>query len=201
MRRAVFLGALVAILALVSAPVSAQTSTTPTLGQPQAWRVNATVGPSFGTLGTAPAALAAASYEMGNGVSITGEAGTFRGKPILRDIPAISGPDVDPDDRVNAFHYNVNLTYEVPERAGFSPYVTAGVGAFNTSMVDTPVPGAGPFATYDRFTRAATNVGGGLGYRINRWLGVRADYRLFSLADNDGEHLSRFTTGVSLHLP
>lgn len=200
MRRAVFLGALVTVLALASAPVSAQTSSTAILSRPEVWRLDATVGPSFGTLGTAPAALATASFDMGHGVSIAGEAGTFRGKPLVRKSVG-SAPGIDPDDRANAFHYNVNLTYRVPERAGFSPYVTAGVGAFNTEMVDVPTPGVGPFATYDRFTRAATNVGGGLGYRINDWIGVRADYRLFTINDNDADHLNRFTAGVSLHLP
>ena len=202
MRRVVYFGALVTILALSAAPVSAQTASMPGVQEPRPWHLNATIGPSFGTTGTAAAATASAGYELGNGWSLVGEAGTFRGKPLeLRSvIPGASGPAVDENQRTNAFHYNANIYYRAPQRANLLPYLTAGVGAFNTSMVDVPIAGLGAVASLDRVTHAASNVGGGLTYRLNDWLGLSADYRLFVFNTNDARRVNRFTTGVSVLL-
>ena len=202
MRRVVYSSALVTILALFAAPVSAQTSQMPGIGDDRPWHLDATIGPSFGTTGTAAAALASAGYELGRGWSIVGEAGTFRGRPLeLRSVvPGASGPAVDDSQRTNAFHYNVNMQYLVPERGGLRPYLTAGFGAFNTSMVDERIPGLGNTAALDRVTHAASNAGAGLTYRVNDWLGLNADYRLFVFNTNDARRLNRFTTGVSFLL-
>ncbi|MFO7301510.1 MAG: outer membrane beta-barrel protein [Acidobacteriota bacterium] len=201
MRRAAVLGALVTILALPASQVSAQTAT-PGVDHVRPWHVNATIGPSFGTVGTAPTTMASAGYELGNGWSLVGEAGTFRGKPLEFEtvIPGATGPAVDDSQRANAFHYNVNVYYQVPERARLLPYLTAGVGAFNTMMVDEPIPGLGSIATLDRVTHAASNLGGGLTYRLSDWLGLTADYRLFVFNTNEAQRVNRFTTGVSILL-
>lgn len=204
MRRVVYLGALVTTMALLSAPVSAQTADTTQVmpAEPEArpWHVNALVGPSFGSLGTAPTSAASAGFELGNGWSIVGEAGTFRGKPIEGPavVPGLAPPAVDDDARATSYHYNANIMYRAPERVRLMPYVTAGVGAFRGTMLTAAAPGPSGLDRLDRNTHSVSNVGAGLTWRINDWLGASADYRTFVFNTNGAPRVDRFTTGISL---
>jgi opacity protein-like surface antigen len=204
MRRVVFTAALVTITALPVAPVSAQTTESmPARSGPDTWHVNALVGPSFGTLGTAPSSSASAGYELGAGWSLVGEAGTFRGEPIQKAalVPAITPlPALNTDEKANAYHFNANVRYTAPERNRFMPYVTAGVGAFRSAMFTPGTSGLSGVSGYGRETHSATNFGGGLTYRVNRWLGASADYRMFVFNINEAPRVNRFTAGVSILL-
>ena len=51
-----------------------------------------------------------------------------------------------------------------------------------------------------RQTHSATNFGAGLTYRVNRWLGAGADYRMFVFNTNEAPRVNRFTTGLSINL-
>lgn len=53
---------------------------------------------------------------------------------------------------------------------------------------------------YSRETHSATNFGGGLTYRVSRWLGASADYRMFVFNINEAPRVNRFTAGVSILL-
>jgi opacity protein-like surface antigen len=204
MRRVVYIAALVTITALSAAPVSAQSlESMPGRSGPGTWHVNAVVGPSFGTLGTAPSSAASASYELGAGWSLEGEAGTFRGDPIEKAslVPSATPlPALTTDEKANAYHFNANIRYTAPERNRFMPYVTAGVGTFRTTMFTPGTTGLSGLSGYGRETHSATNFGAGLTYRVNRWLGASADYRMFVFNINEAPRVNRFTTGVSILL-
>ena len=200
MRRVVYFGALVTSL-VFTAPVSAQNapSSLSSTGQ-HPWQINATIGPSFGTLGTAPATSAAARYAITDRWSLAGEAGMFRGTPVERPVlaTATTPSTLNSNDRSNAYHFNANLYYRAPELGRLMPYATAGVGVFRTAM--QPAEGrhsSAPFAL-TRETHAASNFGAGLTYRLNDWLGASADYRMFVLNMNGSPTVNRFTTGVSI---
>lgn len=200
MRRVVYFGALVTTVALFAAPVSAQTLNIPSSDREGAWHVNATLGPSFGTLGTTPSAATSAGYDLGRGWSFVGEIGTFRNAPL--DNATTIAPPVSPtapasDVKVNAYHTNFNVHYRLPEARRLSPYVTAGVGAF---MAATPAEWALGLntPTFEHKTHAAMNLGAGVNYRLNRWLGISADYRHFMFNTNQAQRVNRFTTGLSV---
>ena len=78
------------------------------------------------------------------------------------------------------------------------PYATAGVGTFTGSTVANADVSNSRVVQYDRETNLATNLGAGATYRLNRWLGVNADYRHFIVNTPTTEHVNRFTTGISL---
>jgi hypothetical protein len=50
-------------------------------------------------------------------------------------------------------------------------------------------------------TDLATNVGAGVNYQINRWVGVGADYRTFFVhRDESTPRVHQFLTGLTLSL-
>jgi hypothetical protein len=52
-----------------------------------------------------------------------------------------------------------------------------------------------------RVTDIATNLGAGLTYQLNKWVGLTADYRTFFVhRSDDTPHVNRFTTGLTLSL-
>lgn len=52
-----------------------------------------------------------------------------------------------------------------------------------------------------RITDFATNVGAGVRYQLNDWIGVTADYRTFFIhRETDTLHVNRFTTGLTFSL-
>jgi opacity protein-like surface antigen len=99
---------------------------------------------------------------------------------------------------VNGYHYNANLRVSPVAWGALTPYATGGIGAFTGSTVTKYDVGSARQGTYRSDTHLATNVGGGLSYRLNRWFGVNADYRHFFVDAGAIQHVNRFTTGVSL---
>jgi opacity protein-like surface antigen len=204
MRRVVCLAA-AAACALAAAPVWAQTPSTssPEVSSSSSpssastpWFVDALVGPSFGTNTTA-VGRAAAGFHFSPNLSMIGEFGTFQADR-LDNASAIATPNgVAPDSKGTAYHVNANMVYQLPERARFIPYATGGVGFLTAPTIESL--DAGPFADapYGRETHAAFNLGGGVAYRIDRWLGVGADYRYYVLASEQAPHMNRFTAGLT----
>lgn len=196
MRPVVFVSVLVAACAIVAAPAAAQS------GQDQ-WTLNAQLGPAFGTFGTTPNFDVKAGYTFFETLNLFGE---FGGLPhaafsnAASIAPAANVPLVvaDPKIHVNGYHYNANAMVTPMTWDRFAPYLTGGVGAFTGSTVATYNVGSGAQRRYQSTTNFATNIGGGISYRANRWLGVNVDYRHFIVNADATEHVNRFTTGISL---
>lgn len=188
--------ALLVALAL-SSPVSAQTSDS-------RLTVNAAVGPSFANLGTTFSTTAGIDYRLNDRTTLVGEFGLLPHAPFRESTkvapPAPEGFGSTP--HVNAYHWNGNVRTQPWERGGFEPYVTAGIGAFAAdTVVRRSAIGPGLADNHRRITDFATNVGAGVLYRINDWVGVSADYRTFFIhRQNDAPHVNRFTTGLRFSL-
>jgi opacity protein-like surface antigen len=201
MRTFVSLFVFCAAIALVAAPAAAQTADSP-------WMLTAQVGPAFGTFGTTPNVDAKAGYRMSDTVTIAGEFGVLSHAPFEKAAsiaPVVRGSGIFDASKthVNGYHYNANLFVTPATWGRMTPYVTGGVGAFTGSTMTRF--GSGPVSQrrYDSTTSFATNVGTGISYRANRWLGLNADYRHFFVNANafsSLEHVNRFTTGLSLFL-
>lgn len=79
---------------------------------------------------------------------------------------------------------------------------SAGVGVFNADGLVRNVT-AGPLTVEERrrLSDIATNVGAGVLYRFNDWLGLTADYRSFFVhRDSQTPQVNRFTTGLAVTL-
>jgi opacity protein-like surface antigen len=163
---------------------------------------NASIGPSFANLGTTFSTRAELDVEMTDRVSLVGEFGILPRAPFAdatEIAPPMGGADVR---RVNAYHLNGNVLFRPFEVRQVSPYVTAGVGTFTADAVGATQTVNG-ISVHDRrrVTDFATNVGAGLNYRVNEWVGLNADYRTFFVhRDADDPRVHRFTTGISLFL-
>lgn len=195
MRRTALVVALVAALAIFAAPASAQSQ--------EGWFLHAGVGPAFGTLGSVPAIDGSGGYRFNKYVSLTGEFGALPHAPF--DKADAIAPPVSPlvptaDLRVNGYHANGNVTIQPGIWERVEPYATAGFGSFTGSTVAAADVGPTEFRQYQHDTHFASNVGGGLTVRLNRWFGVNADYRHFFVNADDVEHVNRFTTGIKLFL-
>ena len=188
--------ALLIALAL-SVPVSAQT-----LGDRMS--LNAAVGPSFANLGTTWAATAGLNFDLSDRAAVIGEFGALPHAPFKNDLDVTSPLAVGglSASRVNAYHWNGNLKFKPFESGRFAPYVTAGVGAFQTdALVRDAAIGSITVEDRRRVTDLATNVGAGFLYRLNDWMGVTADYRSFFVhRDNSTPNVNRFTAGLALTL-
>jgi hypothetical protein len=187
---------LLAACAFVAAPAAAQ-------NVQDRWMLNAQVGPSFGTFGTTPNFDAAGGYKFNEKFSVVGEFGALSHAPFDKATtiaPAVSAPGIFTDSKihVNGYHYNANLMVTPLNWGGITPYATGGFGAFTGSTVAKYNVGPVWQHKYGSATNLATNVGGGLSYRMNRWFGVTADYRHFFVDADAIEHVNRFTTGISL---
>jgi outer membrane protein W len=179
----------------ISTGVSAQTSH-------DRLSLNASVGPSFANVGTTVSATADLTVALNDRVAVVGEFGMLPHAPF-RDALEIAPPVSDGEARrLNAYHWNGNLKVQPFTVAGFSPYVTAGVGSFTADAIsDTSRVGGLAIQDHRRVSDLATNVGAGVLYRINDWVGVGADYRTFFVQrDGSDPRVHRFTAGLSLSL-
>ena len=193
MRRAAIVVALLAALAIFAPTASAQVQ--------DGWFMNAGVGPAFGTLGSVPAVDGTGGYRFNEHVSVAGEFGLLPHAPF--DKAGMIAPSLSPlvpaaDLRVNGYHANGNVTIQPGLWGRVEPYATVGIGTFTGSTVAAANVGPTEFRQYQRDTHFASNLGAGLTYRFNRWLGANADYRHFIVNATDREHVNRFATGVKV---
>jgi opacity protein-like surface antigen len=181
----------------VSTPVAAQTDT---------GRVSfdALVGPSMANTGTTFSTVGAVDFKLSDRISFVGEGGIMP-RAAFRDAaeiaPAAGFGDAD-QLRVNTYHWNGNVRVRPFTFADTTPYVTAGLGSFSADTVGRSRQVDGLWIEdRRRATDFATNLGAGLHYRVNDWLGVGADYRTFFVhRDKATPTVQRFTTGISLFL-
>jgi opacity protein-like surface antigen len=166
--------------------------------------VNAAVGPSFANLGTTFSTIAGLDYRLNDRTTFVGEFGLLPHAPFSQAgaIAPAAPEGFNPSPHVNAYHWNGNLRVGAFERGRFEPYVTAGMGAFAADTVISR-SGLGPAVadTHRRVTDFSTNIGAGLLYRLNDWLGVTADYRTFFVhRDDDTPAVNRLTAGLKFSL-
>jgi hypothetical protein len=164
--------------------------------------LNAAVGPSFANVGTTVSTMADLNVKLNDHAALVGEFGIIPRAPF-RDASEIAAPvAVSSDARVNAYHWNGNVKVRPFQVGALAPYVTGGIGSFMSDTVVSDVM-VGPTRFEDRRTAAnlATNVGAGVNYHINRWVGVGADYRTFFVhRDESTPRVNRFTTGLTFSL-
>ena len=189
---------LLAACAIFAAPAAAQSTE-------DRWMVSAQVGPAFGTFGTTPTFDAKAGYRVTDRISVIGEVGELSHAPFDKaaDLaPAVTPPREFSDSkmRVDGYHYNANLMVSPWRWGRIEPYATVGLGAFTGSTRAKFNVGPVWLHRYESDTNLATNVGGGISYRVNRWLGVNGDYRHFIVDANPNSHINRFTTGISVFI-
>jgi opacity protein-like surface antigen len=166
--------------------------------------LNAAVGPSFATVGTTFSTIAGVDYELNDHATLVGEFGVLPHARLSKasEIAPAAPDGVGVTPHLNAYHWNGNLKVRPLELGRLQPYVTAGIGSF---AADTPVerssirPSLGD--TRRRVSDFATNLGGGVSYRFNDWVGVTADYRTFFVyKEDDTPRVNRFTTGFVFSL-
>ncbi len=165
---------------------------------------NAAVGPSFANVGTTFSTTAGLDIKLNDRATIVGEFGLLPHAPF-RDASEIApaAPAAGPDSpRVNAYHWNGNLKLRPFTVGRLDPYVTGGIGSFTAdTVVNDQVIGTTRFEDHRRATDFATNVGAGIGYRFNDWVGIGADYRTFFVhRDDDTPKVNRFAAGLTLSL-
>ena len=176
MRRSVVVVAMILAVAVVS-PAAAQDRLEDRVV------VNARMGPGF----VADAAVfnmrAAAGVKANDWLTVLGEWGTLsKATPSGVRTPVIGG------HHLNA---NVMATTRTPVYYNLRPYATAGVGTFRINE--------GIASGNDR-SEFATNLGAGVRYDFNRWLGVNFDYRRFFVDYDNVAGKDRYTFGVNLGL-
>jgi opacity protein-like surface antigen len=164
--------------------------------------LNAAVGPSFGNVGTTFSTIAGLDLKLNDRTAIVGEFGVIPRAPF-REASEIAAP-VAPlsDSRVNAYHWNGNLKVRPFTLRRIEPYVLGGIGSFTSdTVVNDSMVGTTRFEDVRRTTNFATNVGAGVKYRLNDWVGVGADYRTFFVHRDDATpRVHRFTTGLTFSL-
>jgi len=189
---------------VVLALLSALTFAVPAAAQGDDSRVslNAAVGPSFANVGTTFSTMAGLDVKLNDRTAVVGEFGIMPRAPF-REASEIAAPTAAGSDaRVNAFHWNGNLKVRPFEFRRFEPYVTGGFGSFTSdTVVNDVMLGTTRFEDRRRTTNFATNVGTGLTYRFNDWVGVGADYRTFFVhRDESTPRVHRLTTGLTFSL-
>ena len=166
--------------------------------------LNAAIGPSFANLGTTFSTLAGVDYRLNDRTTLAGEFGLLPRAPFneARGIAPVAPDGANTTPHVNASHWNGNLRIRPFERGRFEPYLTAGMGAFTAdTVVSRSAGGTGLGNDHRRVTDFSTNVGAGLLYRLNDWVGLAADYRTFFVhRDNDTPAVNRFTAGLQFSL-
>lgn len=166
--------------------------------------LNAAVGPSFANLGTTFSTTAGVDFALNDRMALVGEFGVMPHAPFKSDVEVTSPLTAGglSASRVNAFHWNGNLKMRPFETDRLTPYFTAGIGAFNADAVVRNFT-SGPLTVEDRrrVSDLATNVGAGVLYRFNDWLGLSADYRSFFVhRDDRTPRVDRLTTGFTFSL-
>jgi hypothetical protein len=164
--------------------------------------LNAAVGPSFANVGTTFSTTAGLDVRLNDRTALVGEFGIIPRAPF-RDASEIAAPVTPSSDvHVNAYHWNGNLKVWPFAIGGLAPYVTGGIGSFTSDTVLSDVM-IGPTQFEDRRTATnfATNIGAGVNYQFNRWVGVGADYRTFFVhRDESTPRVHRFSTGLTFSL-
>ena len=163
---------------------------------------NAAVGPSFATVGTTFSTMAGVDLKLNDRTAVVGEFGIIPRAPF-REASEIAAPVAAlSDSRVNAYHWNGNLKVRPFTLRRIEPYVLGGIGSFTSdTVVNDSMVGTTRFEDVRRTTNFATNVGAGVNYRLNDWVGVGADYRTFFVHRDDATpRVHRFTTGVTFSL-
>jgi opacity protein-like surface antigen len=175
----------------------------PSYAQDDRVSFNAAVGPSFANVGTTFSSTAGLDVKLNDRAAIVGEFGVlphapFRDAAEIAPAPSVGGSPA----RVNAYHWNGNLKFRPFELGRLEPYVTGGIGSFTAdTIMNDQTLGVTRFEDRRRATDFATNVGAGLTYRINDWVGVGADYRTFFVQRDDATpRVNRFTAGLTLSL-
>jgi opacity protein-like surface antigen len=164
--------------------------------------LNAAVGSSFANVGTTFSTMADLNVKLNDYAALVGEFGLIPRAPF-RDASEIAAPvAVSSDARVNAYHWNGNLKVRPFRFGGVAPYVTGGIGSFTSDTVVSDVMiGSTRFEDRRTATNFATNLGAGVNYQINRWVGVGADYRTFFVyRDESTPRVNRFATGLTFSL-
>jgi opacity protein-like surface antigen len=164
--------------------------------------LNASVGPSFANLGTTFSTTAGLDLALTENVTLVGEFGMLPHAPF-RDASEIAPPTAEVEPRrVNAYHWNGNLKVQPFKLHALAPYVTAGVGSFTAEAIsDSTRIGGLSVQDRRRVSDFAANIGAGVLYRINDWVGVGADYRTFFVQrDGADPRVHRFTAGLSFSL-
>jgi opacity protein-like surface antigen len=176
---------------------------TPVFAQDDRVSFNAAVGPSFATMGTTFSTTAGLNVKLNDRAAIVGEFGILPHAPF-RDAAEIAPPTplTATSPRVNAYHWNGNLMVRPFEVGKFQPYVTGGIGSFTAdAVIRDETLGTTRFDDRRRATNLATNVGAGVMYWFNDWVGVGADYRTFFVhRDETTPHVNRFTAGLIFSL-
>ena len=143
-------------------------------------------------------------FRLSDRISLVGEGGILPRAPFREAVTIAPPATFDAADRlsVNAFHWNSNVRIRPFAMTRISPYVTVGAGSFIADTVGKSRQVDGLWIEdRRRATDFATNLGAGLHYRVNDWLGVGADYRtFFGYRDKATPTVRRFTTGSSLFL-
>jgi opacity protein-like surface antigen len=162
--------------------------------------LNGSIGPSFSNIGTTYSTTAGVDVRLNDRVSLVGELGATPHTPF-RDAAEIAAPLAGSESqpaRVNAYHWNGNVKVRPFEIGGLRPYLTGGLGSFaaDTLVSDTPLGGT-TVQDRRRAVDFATNVGAGVFYQLNDYVGVGADYRTF-FVHRDGEtpRVNRLTAGL-----
>lgn len=188
------IGLALLIALAVSTPVSAQLAD-------DRLTLNASFGPSFANLGTTFAATTGLDFRLNDRVTLVGEFGMLP-RASMDDAREVAPPFTGEAPKVTAYHWNGNLKVRPFDLRNVSPYVTAGVGSFVADAVSESREVNGiTVEDRRRATDLATNLGAGLVYRVNDWLGLNADYRTFFVhRDAEDPRVHRFTTGVSFFL-
>jgi opacity protein-like surface antigen len=131
--------------------------------------------------------------------AIVGEFGVIPRAPF-REASEIAAPVAAlTDSRVNAYHWNGNLKVRPFGIHKIEPYVLGGLGSFTSdTVVEDSMVGTTRFEDLRRTTNFSTNVGAGVNYRLNNWVGIGADYRTFFVhRDESTPRVHRFTTGLT----
>lgn len=146
--------------------------------------VNTLMGPGFVSDAAVFNMRASAGVKANDWLAVIGEWGTLsKATPSGTQTPVMGGQ-----------HFNANVVAATREPIYYNlrPYVTAGIGTFRLSE--------GLTSGIDR-SAFATNLGGGVRYDFNRWLGANFDYRRFIVDfDRDFAGKNRYTFGVSIGL-
>jgi opacity protein-like surface antigen len=164
--------------------------------------LNATVGPSFANVGTTFSTIAGLDLKLNDRTAIVDEFGVIPRAPF-REASEIAAPVASAaDSRVNAYHWNGNLKVRPFAIRRIEPYVLGGIGSFTSdTVVNDSMVGTTRLEDLRRTTNFATNVGAGVNYRLNDWVGVGADYRTFFVhRDGSTPRVHRFSTGLTFSL-
>ena len=174
----------------------------PAMAQDERLSFNAAVGPSFANMGTTLSTTAGLQLRLGDRTALVGEFGMLPHAPFREAAhlaPPVAGVTAD---RVNAYHWKGNLQVRPFEYGRLDSYGTGGVGTFSADAVlREETIGVTRFEDRRRATDFATNLGAGVSYRLNEWIGLGADYRTFFVhRDDSTPRVNRFSAGVTFSI-